>query len=69
MVTVSCRPPMRQRAEGWSNESTRLRVCGGSGGDKKVIEGGLEVAPQLAGGAPETGASERGGEEGGRFVS
>jgi hypothetical protein len=34
-VTVSCRPPMRQRAEGWSNEDTRLRVCGGSGGDKK----------------------------------
>jgi hypothetical protein len=32
------RPPRRQRAEGWSNESTKLRVSGGSGGDKKVIE-------------------------------
>ena len=36
----------------------RARGCGyvvGSGGDKKVIEGGLEVAPQLASGVPETG--------------
>jgi hypothetical protein len=27
------------------------------------------VAPQLASGAPETGASEQGGEEGGRLLS
>jgi hypothetical protein len=33
------RPPTRQRAEGRSNENTRLRACGGSGGDKRVIEG------------------------------
>ena len=30
---------------------------------------GLEVAPQLASRAPETGASEQGSEEGGPFVS
>ena len=33
----------------------------------QYIAGGLEVAPQLESGAPETGASEQGGEEGGRL--
>jgi len=52
-----CQPPP------FANESETARACQLC----RWLSSSLEAAPQLASGAPETGASEQGGEEGGRL--